>query len=101
MSKFYTVKKEIGGVEYTAQFNGLSAALKAIDNSYIDGTNTTSLTKLSTYLLENVLVEPKVTVDDFEDMAVFNEVIAFLREVMSGEFREANNEKPSTGKGKK
>ena len=36
--KFYTRKKVIGGVEYTAQFNGISSALQAIDNSYIDKT---------------------------------------------------------------
>ena len=34
MEKFKTVKKIIDGVEYTAQFNGLSAALEAVDNSY-------------------------------------------------------------------
>lgn len=95
MAKFYQVEKTIGGVTYTAQFNGLSAALAAIDNSYIEGTNTTSLSKLSKYLLENVLVEPKgMTVDDFDSMEDFNELIAFLREVMQGNFREKANEKP-------
>lgn len=101
MANFYTVEKEINGTIYKAQFNGISAALKALDNSYIDGTSTTSLTKLSDYLLEHVLVEPKMTVDDFENMNEFNEVIAFLREVMSGEFREANNETSGKGKSKK
>lgn len=93
MANFYTVKKTINGVEYTAQFNGLSAALKAVDNSYIDGTNNTSLEKLSKYLFDNVIVEPKgLTVDDFESMEDFNEVVTFARSVMQGDFRGSKNE---------
>ena len=94
-NKFYTAKKTINGKEYTAQFNGISASLEAIDKSYIDGTNTTSMVKLSKYLLENVIVEPKgLTADDFETMEEFNEVITFAREVMQGDFR--NKEDKST-----
>ena len=50
MAKFYTVPKEINGVKYVAQFNGISAALKAVDSSYIEGTNNTSVEKLSKYV---------------------------------------------------
>lgn len=95
MAKFYTVEKEIKGVNYVCQFNGISAALKATDNSYIEGTNNISVEKLSQYLFENVVVEPKgITPDDFEDMSTFNEVVAFAREVMQGEI------KPTTEKAK-
>ena len=88
--KFYTRKKDINGKTYTAQFNGLSAALEALDNSYIDGSTNTSMTKLSKYILENVIVEPKgLTPDDFDDMDEFTEVISFGREVMQGKFRDA------------
>ena len=31
--KFYTVEKEINGKKYVAQFNGISAAIEAVDNS--------------------------------------------------------------------
>jgi hypothetical protein len=65
MSKFYTVTKEINGREYKAQFNGISAALKAVDSSYIEGSNQTSVAKLAKYLFDNVIVEPKVRIDDF------------------------------------
>ena len=34
-NKFYTVKKEINGKEYVAQFAGVSTAVRAIDSSYI------------------------------------------------------------------
>lgn len=96
MVKFYTVDKEIGGKTYTAQFNGISAALKAVDASYIEGTSNTSVEKLSKYLFENVIVEPKgLTADDFDSMAEFNEVISFAREVMQGDL------KPTTEKAEK
>lgn len=92
-NKFYTVTKEIKGKKYKAQFNGLSAALRAIDDSYIEGTNNTSLTKLSEYLFENVIVEPKgLSVDDFDSMEEYNEVVSFARQVMQGDFREAKDE---------
>lgn len=93
MAKFYTVDKEINGTKYTAQFNGLSAALKAVDDSYIEGTNNTSTIKMAEYLFKHVIVEPKgLTPDDFESMEEFNEVISFARQVMQGEFREKANE---------
>ncbi len=93
MSKFYTVKKEIGGKTYTCQFNGISAALESVDKSYIDGTNNTSVLKLSEYLFENVVVEPKgLTPDDFDNMDDFNAVVTFAREVMQGNFRDQKDE---------
>lgn len=100
-NKFYTVEKEINGKKYTAQFAGISTALRAVDNSYIEGTNNTSTEKLAEYLFKYIIVEPKgLSIDDFETMEEFNEVIAFARGVMAGEFREEANEKQVKGKGK-
>ncbi len=65
MQNFYTVKKTIGGVEYTAQFNGIAEALRAVDESYIDGTENTSVEKLYKYLFDCVIVSPKLSLDDF------------------------------------
>ena len=47
MAKFYTVEREINGVNYKAQFSGISAALNAVDNSYIEGSNNTSVASKS------------------------------------------------------
>lgn len=92
MAKTYTAEKVINGTKYIAQFNGISAALDALDNSYIDGTSNTSISKLAKYLLENVIIEPhNLQIDDFEDMDEFNEVIEFAREVMQGNFRKKAN----------
>lgn len=102
MKKFYTVEKEINGVKYVAQFAGLSTALRAVDNSYIEGTNNTSTEKLAQYLFKYIIVEPKgLSIDDFEDMQSFNEVISFARGVMSGDFREEADKGTTKGKGTK
>lgn len=90
--KFYTVEKKINGKNYKAQFSGLSVALKAVDESYIDGSNNTSLEKMAQYLFDNVVVEPKgLTVDSFDNMDEFNAVVSFAREVMQGELKPAGN----------
>ena len=90
--KFYTVEKKINGKNYKAQFSGLSVALKAVDESYIDGSNNTSLEKMAQYLFDNVVVEPKgLTVDSFDNMDEFNAVVSFAREVMQGELKPARS----------
>lgn len=102
MAKFYTVEKKIGNTTYTAQFNGISAALDAVDATYIDGTSTTSLQKMAKYLLENVIVEPKgLTVDDFDTIEEFNEVTTWARQVMQGEFRPKEDKGAAERKGNK
>ena len=86
--KFYTATKEINGKKYTAQFNGLSCALRAVDSTYIEGTNNTSVEKMADYIFQNVIVEPKgLTIDDFESMEEFNDAVSFGRDVMQGKFR--------------
>ena len=88
MAKFYTVSKEINGKEYKAQFNGISAALKALDDNYIEGTSNISNESFAKYLFDNVIVEPKgLTADDFDNMKEFNEVTKFAREVMQGNIK--------------
>lgn len=101
MVKFYTATKKIGNQEYTCQFNGISAALKAVDDSYIEGTNNTSVEKMAKYLFEHVVVSPKVTIDDFDNMEEFNEVVSFAREVMQGNFRNQEDKEPAKAKGSK
>ncbi len=85
---FYQRKKVINGIEYTAQFNGMSAALDAIDENYIDGSSNISMNKLAKYILENVIIEPKgLTPDDFETIEELNAVVKFGTNVMQGKFR--------------
>ena len=98
--KPYTVVKEINGVKYVAQFNGMSTALEAVDSCYIDGTNTTSASKMAKYLFDHVIVEPKgLTVDDFDNAKDLNEVTAFAQEVMQGNFRNEAQQSATAKKG--
>lgn len=100
-NKFYQVEKEINGTNYIAQFCGISAALKAVDMSYIEGTNNTSVEKLAEYLFKNIIVEPKgLTPDSFDSIEEFNDVIKFAREVMQGDFRDKKDEGATKGAGK-
>lgn len=62
--KYFTASKKIKGVTYTAQFNGISAALDCTDNSYSEETGKSSSEKFGKYLFENVLVEPKLSIND-------------------------------------
>lgn len=94
MAKFYTVDKTIKGNDYKAQFNGLSVALRAVDESYIENSNNTSVKKMAQFLFDNVIVEPKgLTVDSFDNMDELNEVIEFARNVMQGELKPAEKGK--------
>ena len=100
MAKIYTAEKTINGVTYKAQFNGLSAALQAVDNSYIEGSSNTSTLKLAEYILGNVIVEPQgLTVDDFDSLDDFNAVIKFGSDVMHGKFRNAADKGTAKAKG--
>lgn len=93
-TKFYTKEKEINGVKYTAQFNGLSFALKAVDENYIEGTSNVSNAGLAQYLLDKVIVDPKgLQIDDFDTLEELTEVTEFARDVMQGKFRPTENEK--------
>lgn len=86
--KPYQVTKEIEGKTYTAQFNGIGAALKARDAWREDGTDVASNEKMADYLLKNVIIDPaNLTPDDFETWAGLNEVLAWGIQVMNGEFR--------------
>lgn len=94
-NNFYTTTKEINGTLYTAQFSGLATAMRAVDSSYIDGSSNTSVEKLSKYILDNVIVDPKMDIDDFSDMDELNAVVAFGRDVMQGKFRNKEEKLPA------
>jgi hypothetical protein len=70
----------------------MSFALEAIDNCYIDGTSNISVFKLSKYILDHIIVEPKgLTPDDFDDVETLNEIVAWGRDVMQGKFRNVED----------
>ena len=97
MFKPYQKETTINGKKYVAQCNGLSAALDALDESYVDGSSNLSLKKLGKYVLEHVIVKPAgLTIDDFEDMDEFKEVVLWGQNVMLGKFRDKNKSTDKT-----
>lgn len=98
-NKFYTKETEINGVKYVAQFSGISAAIRANDESRVDGNSSNvSMLKLSKYIFENVIVEPSgLTADDFDSLEEFNEVVSFGIKVMQGRFRDEDKDATKTG----
>lgn len=89
-NRFYTREKEINGKKYVAQFNGLSSALRAIDECHIDNNSSNvSILKMSEYVFGNVIVEPAgLTAEDFDSIEELNKVVTFGMEVMQGKFRD-------------
>ena len=95
-------KKNINGVDYVAQYAGLSIALKAADETYAGDTSNTSMFKMAEYLFKYVIVEPKgLSVDDFESLDELGEVMQFASAVMKNEFREETEPVATAAKGKK
>lgn len=97
-NKFYARKKEINGTTYTAQFSGLALAMRAVDQSYIEDSKNTSVEKLAEFILENVIVEPRKKINDFDSMDELNEVIKFGQGVMQGKFRDEKKLPGTKGK---
>lgn len=95
-----TVSEEIKGVKYTAQFSGASMLFKF--NSETQG----DAEKAKDFLLENVLVEPKITPEDFDeyigtDIDLMNDIIEFAGAVLRADkkyfpdTKQASNKKDS------
>lgn len=85
--KTYTATKEINGVTYRAQFNGVREAVRAKKEYGSDEL------KLAEYLLENVIVDPPhLSIDDFDDLLEYQKVTNFAASVMTGRFRDEQNE---------
>lgn len=100
MAKHYQVEKVINDKKYIAQFAGLSVAQDAADNCRNGDTPHISTAKLTQYLFDHVIVEPKnLTADDFDCIEELNAVTEFAREVMQGYFRDKANEGAANKKG--
>lgn len=87
MGKPFQVKKTIGGKEYTAQFNGIGAALDGQDFwNAEDGAHRNR--RMADYILKNVIVDPAgLTPDSFNIYGDMNDVVSWGLGVMNGYFR--------------
>lgn len=80
----YVVEKEIDGIVYRARFLGMSYALSIMDLVKDEK----SQLKLAQRLFNDILVSPKMDIDDFADYYSFLNVHDFLLTVAVGEFSE-------------
>lgn len=94
MKLYEKITKKIRGVEYTAQFNGVEEALKLINEA--QSGEPTDIMKLAHYVLDNVIVDPKREINDFEDTEELMEVVKFGLEVVHGA-RNFRSKKQSKG----
>lgn len=76
------VKRVIDGVQYTAQYRGLKYANEISEH------DATRQFDLAGVLFREVLVSPKIEIDDFSDMRTFSKVFDFLLEVAVGAFEK-------------
>lgn len=81
-----TVKKIINGVEYTAVWKGIAYADEATEKCCVNGKNTLSPFLLSEIVFNEIIIEPKVCIDDFYSLEEFYEVLDFGKSVLYGEF---------------
>ena len=77
-------EKEIDGIVYKAQFKGMAYALDILDKAEAG----TSRLRISEKLFSEILVSPKVSIDDFADMSSYTSVYEFLFDVATGNFLE-------------
>lgn len=85
--KTYTATKEVNGVTYRAQFNGVREAARAIEEY------SKNELAFDEYLLENVIVDPPhLKIDDFDSYDEFKRVVIFAANVLTGRFRNTTDE---------
>lgn len=74
------IEKEIDGVIYKARYKGIAFSLELSER--MDGND--SSFRLGEILFKEILVSPKVEIDDFADIEAFSKVFAFLLNVANG-----------------
>lgn len=78
----YIAEKEIDGIVYRAKFKGMAFAL-SVEDAF---ENNKSQLKISELLFREILISPKVTIDDFADFETLFQVREFLSDVATGNF---------------
>lgn len=87
-------EREIDGVLYKAEFKGIAFANELRER----GNDNNSHLELGKILFEEVLISPKIDIDDFADMATFIKVYNFLLDVARGTVKKIPSEAKLTRK---
>ncbi len=76
----YIAEKKIDGVIYKARYRGIGFSMELNDLMEDDY----SSLKLAEILFTEILISPKVEIDDFADINTYSRVFAFLLDVANG-----------------
>ncbi len=80
------IKKTINGVEYTAVWNGILQSEKMMKECTVNGN--LSVYRLAEKVFSQVIINPKISIDDFADRSSFYDVLDFGVSVLQGDFGE-------------
>lgn len=75
-----TVEREIDGVVYKARYKGIAYSIALSDRLAHENASF----QLAEILFKEILISPKVEIDDFDDMRTFSNVFSFLLSVANG-----------------
>lgn len=75
------IEKEIDGVTYKARYRGIAYSIELSERAEQDN----SSFFLSDVLFREVLVSPKIGIDDFDSIEEYSKVFAFLLNVANGD----------------
>ena len=78
------ITKTINGVEYIAQWNGILRSEMLLNKCVVNGN--ISVYRLADVVFSQVIISPKVSVDDFENRDEFYAVLDFGVSVLHGDF---------------
>lgn len=76
------IEKEIDGVSYKARYKGVAFSIELNEKIEDD----TASYEIAEILFSEVLVSPKIEIDDFADMDTYLKVFEFLFDVANGDF---------------
>ena len=76
------VEKEIDGIVYKASFQGMAYAYSFYEKYSKKGTSKAR----DNALFKEILISPKVEIDDFDDINSYSKVRDFLLEVVTGKY---------------
>lgn len=80
------IKKTINGIEYVAEWKGVSFSKERIESCRVKNTEMLSKSKLAKVVFNEVITSPKISANDFSDFNEFEEVLDFGASVLFGEF---------------
>lgn len=85
-----TIKKVINGVEYVAEWKGLAFSNARLEACKVKGSNRMNKTKLANVFFNELLISPKIGIDDINDMKQLHEILKFAQSILEGTYDDTS-----------